>query len=169
MPSYSYGLAKGLREPCSPYREAYYFGAELNEPSADGWNCLPELVGQTQNYDLSTIPEGREVLVALLKVSNTPQGRLDFKAEWYRNRDNKLLFTQDWSYQASAGGWTYFYAYLGRVAWEINENGGYRVEFTITGAASYFKVIQFNISGIREEVEPGLWVASGGAKKGGAS
>ncbi|GAI92474.1 unnamed protein product, partial [marine sediment metagenome] len=40
MASYSYGLAKGLREPCSPYREAYYFGAELNKPSADGWNCL---------------------------------------------------------------------------------------------------------------------------------
>jgi len=154
MASYSYGLAKGLREPCSPYREAYYFGAPLNEPSASGWNCLPELVGQTSNFDLSSIPTGREVLVALLKVQNTPEGSLNFKAEWYRNRDNALLFTQPWSYQARAGGWTYFYAYLGYVDWEISENGGYRVEFTVSGALSYFKVIQFTVSGIPEPVEP---------------
>jgi len=156
MASYSYGLAKGLREPCSPYREAYYFGAELNVPSADGWNCLPELVGQTQNFDLSTIPEGREVLVALLKVSNTPEGTLDFRAQWFRNRDNKILFTQDWSCTARAGGQVYFYTYLGRVSWEINENGGYRVEFFIKGQLGYFKVIPFEISGIPPEmvVEP---------------
>ncbi len=154
MASYSYGLAKGLREPCSPYREAYYFGAPLNEPSADGWNCLPELVNQTQNFDLSTIPEGREVVVALLKVSNTPSGQMNFRAQWFRNRDNKLLFDLTWSYSARAGGWTYFYGYLGRVSWEINENGGYRVEFTISGALSYFTVIQFNITGIPEEVDP---------------
>jgi len=154
MASYSYGLAKGLREPCSPYREAYYFGAPLNEPSADGWNCLPELVSQTTSFNLSTIPKGREVLVALLKVQNTPEGRLYFKAEWYRNRDNKLLFTQPWSYTAREGGWVYFYAYLGYVDWEINENGGHRVEFTVSGELDYFKVIQFTIAGIPEEVEP---------------
>ncbi len=154
MASISYGLAKGLREPCSPYREAYYFGAPLNEPSADGWNCLPELVGQTQNFDLSNIPEGREVLVALLKVSNIPSGQMNFRAQWFRNRDNKSLFTLDWSSSGNAGGWTYFYAYLGRVSWEINENGGYRVEFTVSGALSYFKVVQLTISGITEEVEP---------------
>jgi len=154
MASFSYGLAKGLREPCSPYREAYYFGAELNEPSADGWNCLPELVSQTTNFDLSNIPEGREVLVALLRVSSIPSGRMYFQAEWFRNRDNKSLFTQDWSWEGYAGGWIYFYAYLGRVSWEINENGGYRVEFTVSGALSYFKVIQFEISGIREVEEP---------------
>uniref|UniRef100_A0A6M3LUN3 Uncharacterized protein n=1 Tax=viral metagenome TaxID=1070528 RepID=A0A6M3LUN3_9ZZZZ len=154
MASYSYGLAKGLREPCSPYREAYYFGAPLNEPSASGWNCLPELVGQTTSFDLSSITKGREVLVALLKVQNTPEGSLSFKAEWYRNRDNALLFTQPWSYTARYGGWTYFYAYLGYVDWEISENGGHRVEITVSGALSYFKVIQFTISGIPKEVEP---------------
>ena len=164
MAIFSYGLAKGLREPCSPYREAYYFGAPLNEPSADGWNCLPEFVSQTTSFDLSTIPKGREVLVALLNVRDTPAGSLNFKAEWYRNRDNALLFTLPWSYQARAGGWTYFYAYLGYVDWEINENGGYRVEFTVSGALSYFKVIQFTISGIpfeeeEEEEEVGFFPA----------
>jgi len=154
MASFRYGLAKGLREPCSPYREAYYFGAELNKPSADGWNCLPELVSETHSFDLSTIPEGREVVVALLNVTNTPEGRLYFKAEWYRNRDNALLFTQPWSYTARAGGWVYFYAYLGRVSWEINENGGYRVELTVSGAASFSHVLQLTISGFPEEPVP---------------
>jgi len=156
MARFTYGLAKGLREPCSPYREAWFFGAGLNEPSADGWNCLPELVNQATTFNLSIIPKGREVLVALLNIRDTPSGRLDFKAEWYRNRDNALLFTMPWSYMAGAGGWVYFYAYLGYVDWEINENGGYRVEFTVSGALSYFKVIQFTIEGIpfAEKPEP---------------
>ena len=152
MVSYNYGLAKGLREPCSPYREAYYFGADLNEPSASGWNCLPAFVEQGQSYDLSSLSKGKEVVVDLLKLSNIPSGTLNFHVEWYRNRDNKRLFTYDWSYAGNVGGWTYFYSYLGYVDWEINENGGYRVEFTVSGAASYFKVIQLEITGIEEEI-----------------
>lgn len=154
MASFAYGLAKGLQEPCSPYRSAYYFGAELNKPSADGWNCLPDLVGPAASFNLSAIPMGREVLVALLKIQGTPEGTLDFRADWYRDRDNALLFSMSWSYWVREGSWIYFYSYLGYVDWEISENGSYRVEFTVAGALSYRAIISFTITGIPVEVEP---------------
>jgi len=154
MPSFRYYLGKGLYEPCSPYREAYFFGAELNSVDADGWNCQPKIVDETSSFDLSTITKNHEVVVALLNISDIPEGVCNFRWEWYRNRDNKLLFSYDWSHSAKEGGWVYAYSYIGWVDWEINENGDYRVEVTVTGIISYKKIIQFTVIGIPEEKPP---------------
>jgi len=155
MGVFTFGIGKGLKEPCSPYREAYFFGAELNEPSADNWNCIPTVVSPTTSFDLSTISEGKEIAVAFLGVSNTLAGTYHIRFRWYRDRDDALLYDYTFDHTPPRGGWIYGYSYIGYVGWEIIENGGYVVEIEVTGAESYIKKIPFTVSGIPvEEPEP---------------
>jgi len=147
-------LGKGLIEPQPPFRRAWFFGADLNSVSADGWESLPSIDGETASFDLSSISINHEVAVALIRINNARGGMTYFKMRWYRARDNKLLFTYDWSYRAADGGWVYCYSYIGWVDWEINENGDYYVVAEVSGANPYSASIYFTISGIREEPPP---------------
>ena len=151
MASITYGLAKGLKEPCYPYRQARVFGAELNTPNADGWNCPPILWDSTSNYDLSTLSKSREVLVALLLLQNATGGSYTFSFKWYRERDNALLATWSGSYSCPPGGWVYGYSYIGYVDWEISENGSYYVDMQVTGPDSRTSRQYFTITGIVEK------------------
>ena len=147
-------LGKGLLEPQPPFRKAWFFGAELNSVSADGWESLPSIDGETNSFDLSSITLNHEVCVALIRINNARGGMTYFKMRWYRARDDKLLFTYDWSYLAVADGWCYAYSYIGWVDWEINENGEYYVVAEVSGANPYSASKYFTISGIEEEEEP---------------
>ncbi len=149
----AFGLGKGLKEPCPPYRQAYFFGAELNAVSADGWNCLPSVWDAVSTYNLSTITPSHEVLVALLTVDSAVGGSYNFKFQWFRNRDNKLLYEFSTSGSTPAGGWRYAYSYIGYVPWELAENGEYRVEATVSGAEYRSFSQNFTIAGI-PVVEP---------------
>lgn len=152
MERFTYGLGKGLREPVSPFREAYFFGAELNEPSADNWNGIPVIVQKATSFDLSRISYGHEVVVAFLGIPRAVEGEYHITFRWYRARDNTLLYDFTHRREATAGGWLYAYSYLGWVAWEIRENGDYRVDIAVTGAESYSLSITFTVSGIPEEI-----------------
>jgi len=155
MAEFTFGIGKGLKEPCSPYREAYFFGAELNEPNADNWNCIPRIVEPTTSFNLSTISEGKEVAVAFLGVGRTVAGAYHIRFRWYRDRDDALLYDYTFDHTVPAGYRLYGYSYIGYVSWEIIENGGYTVEIEVTGAESYKKRIPFTVSGIPvEEPEP---------------
>ncbi len=149
--AFKYGIGKGLREPCSPYREAYFFGAELNEPSAAGWNCIPAIVGSTTSFDLSTISENHEVVVALLGVTSTREGTYTVTFRWYRQRDNKVLYSYSWSRFSRSGEGLFVYSYIGWTNNEISENGDYYVDIEVSGIESYTKTIQFSVIGIPEK------------------
>jgi len=154
MPTFTYSLGKGLKEPCSPRREAYFFGAALNSISADGWNCIPQIVDATKDFNLSALPENREVVVAFVGVDKCPTGDSKFRFKWYRERDDKLLFEYSFTLHTFLGGWAYSYSYIGYVDWELAENGNYWLEITITGAISYKKIIAFTVSGIPKVITP---------------
>lgn len=147
-------LGKGLHESVPPYRDAWFFGAELNTVEADGWNGVPIIRGETSHFDLSSITINHEVCVAFIKITSARSGLNYFKMKWYRVRDNKLLFTYDWNYRTVSGGWCYCYSYIGWVDWEINENGEYYVVAEVSGANPYSASKYFTISGITEEPEP---------------
>lgn len=145
--TFTTGMGKGLREPCSPYRQAYVFGADLNVPNANNWNCVPVIMDPTTSFDLSTITPNHEVVVALLVAYNIIAGASHVVSmKWYRDRDSNLLF--DWSYTFPDRGyaWAYVYSYIGYVPWEIYENGNYHVDILWDG--SLLQRIGFTVSGI---------------------
>lgn len=153
--SFLHGLGKGLREPCSPNRATNVFGAELNSPNADNWNCLPAVVNPTTSFNLSLISPGQEVVVALLGVYGAVEGAYHVTYRWYRDRDNKLLFQYAFDWVAPRGGWFYCYSFIGYVPWEISENGAYSVDISVTGAETFSRSTSFTISGIAAaEPEP---------------
>ena len=127
-------LGKGLREPCSPNRTAYFFGAELNVPEAMSWNCSPEIVDPAPTYDLSTLVPPKEICVALFKATNLTSGG-DIEITFIRNRDEHIMFAWPFtipdpqSFGFDYWAWYYIYGYIGYVEWEIFEDGDYRVEF----------------------------------------
>jgi len=148
MASFIYGLGKGLQEPVYPFREAYAFGAALNDFYADGWNAIPRIYAATTTFDLATISPGREVAVALLGISNTSAGEYTVRFKWTRDRDNALLYEYEYSLSPPAGAWLYSYSYVGWVDWEINENGLYHVDIEVSGPDSFSRRLSFNITGI---------------------
>lgn len=154
MPTYEYAIGKGLREPVSPYRQAYFFGAPLGEPNASGWNAIPTIVDPTTNFNLSALIPGHEVVVALLGIRSTLAGVYHVNFKWYRSRDNALLYDYTFDATAPAGGDLYAYSYIGYVDWEISENGEYRVAISVTGPSSYSRAPSFSVSGIPEIPEP---------------
>ena len=147
----TYSLGKGLREPCSPFREAYVFGAMLNDVHADGWNCLPVIVDPATTYDLSTIIINHEVLVALANLSNPTPGAYNFQWKWIRERDNKTIAEWPWPVTIGAGQNLYGFCVIGWTNWEISENGAYRCELAITGAETHSHTFNFTVTGIPEK------------------
>ena len=153
---YTYGMGKGLSEPCSPYREANVFGAPLNIPNASNWNCVPQIIEPTSSFDLSLITPYHEVVVALLAGHDLPAGAsYSVHQRWYRDRDGQLLF--DFAYTIPDPGdygytswlWYYVYSYIGYVPWEIWENGGYHVVLTLSGGGqSFSQTLNFTVTGI---------------------
>uniref|UniRef100_A0A6M3XW83 Uncharacterized protein n=2 Tax=viral metagenome TaxID=1070528 RepID=A0A6M3XW83_9ZZZZ len=148
MSSISLVLGKGLREPCSPFRETNVFGAELNTPDAGSWNCLPAIVGGSTRFDLSSIRENHEVVVALATVSGAAGGVYRFNFKYYKDAPRTKLFEYSFDVYTGVGSWAYAYAYIGWVPHEINRNGDYSVELTVSGAESYQRTIYFTVSGI---------------------
>ena len=151
-----WALSKGLSEPCSPYRKAYYFGAELNVPNADNWNCLPSVVDPGWTFDLSSITTNHEVCVALLSITDRIYSETPVVMSWYRTRDNKLLFRFAYTIPSPAASgyaywaWWYVYSYIGYCDWEIIENGDYYVRIVAAGGVTYDKRVDFTITGIPE-------------------
>jgi hypothetical protein len=157
---FSYFMGKGVREPCSPYREAYVFGAPLNEPNADDWNCAAAIVDETSSFDLSTITPNHEVVVALLHIYEL-YFSVEIKFRWYRDRDSKLLFEYIYTIpdppEYGYWLWAYVYSYIGYVSWEIWENGDYHVDIYYQG--EIIQSMGFTISGIEAPTEEyrSLW------------
>lgn len=149
---YTCDMGKGLKEPCNPYREAYYFGAELNEPDANDWNCLPEVVDPTNSFNLASITPYHEVVVGLIQAANL-QSALTVSGKWYRDRDNALLFQFDYDIPSPQSQgyaywlWYYVYTYIGFVPWEIWENGAHHLDWEANG---FSKRLNFTVAGIEE-------------------
>jgi len=154
MGSFSAYLGKGLSEPCSPFRQANVFGAVLNTPDASGWNCPPNIVGSATTFNLSGIPDNREVCVALAKVTNAEEGTYSIRFTFYKETPYKKLFDYTFSIEAIPGGWLYAYAFIGRVSWEINENGAYFVSIGVGGPESFSQEIKFTVAGMPVVVTP---------------
>jgi hypothetical protein len=153
MPSATFQLGKGLREPNAPFRTCQVFGAELNSPSTNGWGGIPEVTGGGASFDLSQISTNHEVCVARLGVTNALEGDYHITIRWYKIAGGELLFTWEWDWYAEEGGWFYVYSYIGWVPWEINENGNYRVMVDVSGPWQKSSTLSFSISGIEEEEE----------------
>ena len=153
MPIDTY-LGKGLKEPCSPYRTAYYFGAELNVPSAEDWNCLPDIVEPATSFDLSPITINHEICTALLNITDKIYAQTNVIFSWYRKRDNKRIYQFEYiipppsDYGWEWWNWYYVNSYIGYVDWEINEDGGYYVTASATGGVTTNKRIDFSITGV---------------------
>lgn len=146
-------LAKGLREPCPPYREIYVFGAEPGTFNADGWNCLPEAVEDVNYYDLSAIPRYKEVCVALCRIENTTRGWYYINFRWVKERTGETFYEYTFSFFADYDSWLYAYSYVGYFDWEISEDGNYRVDITVSGAESAERPISFVVAGTRPPAE----------------
>lgn len=154
MAAYTLSLGKGLYEPCSPYRSAYFFGAELSSVRADGWNCLPRIADSTTSFDLAALPKNREVAVALINISGIAGLHCTVTFKWYRARDNTLLFTSTYRKDVLWWKWMYAYSYIGYLSdIEISENGDYFVHISVTGDISYSRTLHFTVSGV-QVVEP---------------
>lgn len=153
MTTFGAYLGKGLDEPCPPYRIAEVFGAPLNSPDAGNWNCLPRIMGPTKTFDLSVIPENHEVVVALLTASSAQEGTYRIRFRYYKLSPHTKLFEYTYTWTSVEGGWFYAYAYIGRVSWEINENGAYYVEINVSGPDTLIRNLSFSVSGIKEEVK----------------
>jgi hypothetical protein len=151
----SISLGTGLREPCSPYREVVFLGAPFNSVSADMWNCNPIVTGPRELLhpagkvlDLTYSAENREACVALLKATDAPAGGYQVTFKWYKGSSTTPLVT--FSFQWAYGGPSdfYGYSYIGWAAWEINENGNYRVDISVTGNVTWSSSIAFAVAGI---------------------
>jgi hypothetical protein len=142
------GLGTGLREPCPPNREVVFLGAPLNSISADGWNCTPQVTGAFTELDLTYSSINREACVALLAQGYAFEGDYQVTFRWYKEPSNVPLFTFSYTLSAFPGGWFYVYSYIGWTPFEINENGSYRVDISVFGAATYSQSIPFIVKGI---------------------
>lgn len=148
--SWGSNIGKGLEESCSPYRLCIVFGADLNTPNANNWNCLPDIWGATKSFNLASIAPNHEVVVAILYGSNI-WSQTPVNHQWYRDRDNKPLFGVNYtipnpaSYGYDYWLWYYVYSYIGYVSWEIWENGAHHVNIE---ADWYNTRINFEVSGI---------------------
>lgn len=148
---------KGLKEPCSPYRTFKVFGEELGLTFGELWNCMPRIITPTTNYDLSTITENHEVVVAHLSIEKGRPGDYTLFFKWYRDRDNTLLFNYVHNWTAETGFNAGFASWIGWVKREITENGNYHLDVELFGPSFFSQTIPFTITGIPEappEPEP---------------
>lgn len=152
MPDFRYGLAKGLREPASPFRTAYFFGAALNSVSAENWNAAPVLVDESFVYDLSTIPRGREVVVGLITVTSPPDGDYSINFKWYKEGLFSPIYDYSENVSARNWAWLYAYSYIGYVDWEIDVNGAYYLMITVSGRLTFQLRFDFRVDGIPEAI-----------------
>lgn len=156
--SFSTGMGKGLREPCSPFRECIVFGAELNVPDADDWNCAPIVVDPATSFNLSGLEVNHEVVVALLTARSLPAGsNYGVVHTWRRSRDNQILYTYSYTiadpgdYGYASWAWVYVYSYIGYVSHEIHEDGGYSVILLLMGGEEFYsRTFNFTITGVGE-------------------
>jgi hypothetical protein len=150
----TYGLGKGLQEPVSPFRKAYFFGAPLNSQSAYNWKAVPTIIEPTTSFDLSQLSLNSEVVVALVGVTGYNGGVTQIGWTWYRDADNKLLYSLLWSWDFPSGWQVYAYTYIGYLAPEIIQNGAYHVNIVATGAETFNITLPFVVLGISVVVEP---------------
>jgi hypothetical protein len=158
-PLYAAGMGKGLREPVSPFREAYFFGAELNVPNADNWNYYPQIVEAGNAYNLAGITPYHEVAVYQATFFNIYDGGV-VTIRW-KKPDGTVIYTTTYSIPdpSSFGydywSWYYVYSYIGYVPWEIYSNGTYSVELYFDGVI--LESAPFSITGVTEDT--GNWYA----------
>lgn len=157
--TYTVDLSKGLTEPCDPFRAAYFFGAEMNTPDANNWNCLPDIVEPANIFDLSSITSYHEVAVSVIRLYDLPAGQsYTVKYDWYRTEGDELIFSfsytiadpADYGHEFWAS--AYVYSYIGYVPWEIWDDGEYYVLISLEyGGVSEETRLDFTIEGLRRE------------------
>lgn len=161
LPTSSFWLGKGLKEPCAPNREVVVFGAELNAvPTVIQWNCNPAILGQTNTFNLSELEPNHEVALALAVLQNLQlSAPLAVKIEWYHK--GATLFTFDYSIPAGTYAWYGVFSYIGYVPTEISENGDYTVALFLNGENA--GVAPFAVTGIGGEGATGMskWIWAG--------
>jgi len=156
--SVAYSLGKGMRDPSFPYLYVEVFGAELNQiPGSPAFGSAPEIVFATAVFDLAPLTINHEVAVALLNLTDLTGGqRVQF--DWYRARDNKLLFSYPLTIplrdDLSPWGWYYCFSYIGWTANEISGDGDYRVSIQVEGVGS--TTIAFTVKGITPVPSPNV-------------
>lgn len=119
-PPAPYSIGKGLTEYCAPNATVQVFGVPLGTPqgeiSAATWDCPPSILSPTTIFDVSAIGPGHEVVVALVNLSNVNTSPT-FSWNWYRERDNQLLFSLSWTAPPLQQGyyfpWLFSYSYIG--------------------------------------------------------
>jgi hypothetical protein len=112
------------------------FGENLNTPSFSA-ATYPSIYNPTNNFDFTSLKPGHEAVAALMTSDTYLYGPTTVDVQWYRNSDNKLLYHGVYSVPDPAAfgyqywRWWYIDSYIGYVWWEIAQNGGYTVVFTI--------------------------------------
>lgn len=149
-----YVIGKGIRERNSPFRQAYVFGALLNAVDVTGWYSPLDIWDSATLFDLSTITKNHEVVVALVNVRTDGPYSLTFNFKWYRDRDSALLYKYIASTSASYAAEQSAFSYIGWVPHEINENGGYHVDISVTGTYTFNYTLNFTVSGIPAVITP---------------
>ncbi len=162
-------LAKGLREPVSPYRSCYIFGHDPFSAIPDWWWNEVEPWDQTYTFDLSTISIDHEVVTGDIHFHEMASGTTYFSVKWYRWRDDALVFFGGTvEYDITGDG----FSHIGWIGWlddithpvppnsiEIRENGFYYVTIELTGANTWSGTVDFQIIGIPGVGQPGhIWV-----------
>ncbi len=151
---FTFSLGKGLREPCSPFRQLPIFGQPATPSTSLAWNCLPEPMEPARQFDLSGITEGHEVVVALLTCTGLPPGYYTSYFTWHRVRDGRVIASWEVRLAVPQAGQASFYSWIGWFASEISENGDYSAEVVLEGPAEFRQVLPFTVSGIPPEPPP---------------
>ncbi len=157
--SHEYGVAKGLAEPVSPYRNLWVFGTPSPLGNADNWNAPPVLWESTDSFDLSVLPSGVSVAVALSIHRNIYyDGGHNFQVvhQW-RNSRNELLFSSEYWIPDPGEGyyipWYYVYSVVGYAPGTeghgyggFGENGPKHIDMYYAGLK--FTTLNLTITGI---------------------
>jgi hypothetical protein len=152
----AYHLGKGMRDPNFPYLTVMVFGAEPGQiPGSPAFGSAPEILFETAVFDLASLTLNHGVAVALVNLTDmTGNKRVQF--DWYRARDNKLLFSSPYLIPPYTGGgnwgWYYCFSYIGWSPSEISEDGAYRVSIQVEGVGS--TTIAFSVVGITPVPSP---------------
>jgi len=142
----SFAIGKGLKEPCSPYREIMVFGAALNDvPAVIQWNCMPGILNESSVYNLSGLMPEHEVVCALVNFQDLDlSSPLAVRIEWQHKGAALIAF----DYSIPAGTYSRYgvFSYIGYVPAEISENGEYSVSLYLGDQKD--QEIAFSVSGV---------------------
>ena len=166
-PSPPFYIGKGMRDANNT--QQYVFGYTIPNYLGSIWplsySALPwTTIDPTTLFDVSSLTANHEVVVASYILPDGVSTGITFTYNWYRARDNKLIFsyTNNWPTPGSGKWYPPNSTSVAWIGWlsenpgvstypqyeEIQENGDYYVVITATDGLSFSQTVYFNVVGI---------------------